>query len=94
MTLESTSHLSILQHAVQNSVAALTAVKIDTVANARDIIRGLLEQIKNRPHKIIEFSTKTGNEANHLLKQAIEQTRTWPARTGVLSDVPDKTKLF
>ncbi len=72
-----------LRNAVAQPVAVLTAVEVDTVAHARDLINNLRPAAADRPNATIEFDA-CAMQPETLLLDARAAVRGWAAEQGVL----------
>ncbi|MCK4620435.1 MAG: hypothetical protein KAT52_10855, partial [Desulfobacterales bacterium] len=76
-------HLELLKNAVRQSVAALTAVEVDTVARAHELVDLLKFELDKRPSAQFDLTAVSG-AATPLLDKSHKITGTWHSGAGVL----------
>jgi tetratricopeptide (TPR) repeat protein len=76
-------HLELLKNAVRQSVAALTVVEVDTVAQARELVDLLKFELDKRPSALLSLTAVPG-AATHLLDASRKITGAWHSGAGVL----------
>jgi tetratricopeptide (TPR) repeat protein len=84
-------HLELLKNAVRQSVATLTAVEVDTVARAHELVDFLKFELDKRPSALLSLTAVSG-AATPLLDKSRKITGAWHPGAGVLFLIDDGQK--
>jgi len=84
-------HLELLKNAVRQSVAALTAVEVDTVARSHELVDLLKLELDKRPSALLSLTAVPG-AATSLLDESRKITGAWHSGAGVLFLIDDGQK--